>query len=51
MELMLAIMWTVALVCDIITCALGSAPTWVLVFCPLIILVLDKWEAYFKSKM
>lgn len=50
MNLLLAILWSICLAVDIIACALGSAPTWVTVFCPLIILVMDKWEKYFKER-
>lgn len=50
MDLTLAIMWSVALVADIICMACGGEASWILVFCPLIILVLDKWERYFENR-
>lgn len=51
MSLFLAIMWTVCLICDIINCAAGNQPTWTAVFCPLIIVVMDRWIEYFKTKI
>jgi len=36
---MLAIIWTVALIVDIIAAVKGESPSWVLVFCPLVTLV------------
>lgn len=50
MNLLIAILWSFCLVIDIIACAVGSAPNWVIVFCPLIILVMDKWKNYFKER-
>lgn len=50
MKLLLAILWSVVMVVDIISAVIGNAPTWVLVFCPLIILVIDKWEDYTRSR-
>ena len=50
MALVLAICWTLVLITDIISVVVGNAPTWVLVFCPLIILVRDKWEDYIRSR-
>lgn len=46
----LAIAWTIALIADIYLTIAGEQPTWVLVYCPLIILVTDKWDAYIKAK-
>lgn len=50
MALVLAICWTLVLITDIISAVIGNAPTWTLVFCPLIILVMDKWEDYIRSR-
>lgn len=50
MELTLAILWSTVLVTDIISAVVGNAPTWILVFCPLAILVIDKWNDYMKSR-
>ena len=50
MYLGLALMWTFVLITDIISCYIGNEPSWVLVFCPLIILVIEKWEKYFNSR-
>lgn len=50
MKLMLAVLWSIALVADIISAVIGNEPSWVLVFCPLVILVMDKWEDYVKSR-
>lgn len=49
-KLWLAILWSIVLVADIISAVVGNDPSWVLVFCPLIILVMDKWENYIRSK-
>ena len=49
MKLLLAILWSVVMVVDIISAVVGNAPNWILVFCPLIILVMDKWEDYIRS--
>lgn len=50
MKLTLALLWTFALIVDIISAAAGNEPSWALVFCPLVILVMDRWEVYFKSR-
>lgn len=49
-KLWLAILWSIVLVADIISAVVGNDPSWVLVFCPLIILVMDKWENYIRNK-
>lgn len=49
MKLLLAILWSVVMVIDIINAVIGNDPNWILVFCPLIILVMDKWEDYIQS--
>ena len=49
MDLALALCWTICLVVDIISCVAGDEPSWILVFCPLIILVWDRWDHYFKN--
>lgn len=54
-SLALAIMWTVCLFVDTLAAVTGDAPSWLLVFCPLTILVFDRWEHYaedrFKEKL
>ena len=49
MKLLLAILWSVVMAVDIISAVVGNDPNWILVFCPLIILVMDKWEDYIQS--
>ncbi len=44
MEKALAILWTVALGTNILSAAVGNEPTWLLVFCPLACLVMEKWR-------
>lgn len=50
MKLLLAILWSFALVVDIISAVTGNAPNWILVFCPIIVVVMDKWEDYIQSR-
>ena len=50
MKLLLAILWSVVMAVDIISAVFGNDPNWILVFCPLIILVMDKWEDYIQSR-
>ena len=50
MKLLLAILWSVVMAVDIISAVAGNDPNWILVFCPLIILVMDKWEDYIRSR-
>lgn len=50
MKLLLAILWSVVMAVDIITAVVGNDPNWILVFCPLVILVMDKWEDYIQSR-
>lgn len=50
MKLLLAILWSIVMVADIISAVVGNAPSWILVFCPLVILVMDKWEDYIRSR-
>lgn len=50
MDLTLAIMWSVVLIVNFISMLVGCEATWILVFCPLTILVLDKWERYFENR-
>lgn len=49
MKLLLAILWSVVMAVDIISAVAGNDPNWILVFCPLSILVMDKWEDYIRS--
>lgn len=48
--LKLAIAWTLVLFVDIYLTIAGEQPNWVLVYCPLIILVTDRWDAYIKAR-
>ena len=48
-SLAMAIMWSVCLFVDIIAAAVGESPNWILVFCPLTILVFDRWEHYVED--
>lgn len=50
MKLLLAILWSVVMAVDIISAVVGNDPNWILVFCPLVILVMDKWEDYIQSR-
>ena len=50
MKLLLAILWSVVMAVDIISAVVGNDPNWILVFCPLVILVMDKWEDYIRSR-
>ena len=50
MKLTLAILWSIVLATDIVSAIVGNEPNWILVFCPLAILVIDKWENYMKSR-
>ena len=50
MKLLLAILWSIVMAVDIISAAVGNDPNWILVFCPLIILVMDKWEDSIQSR-
>lgn len=34
------ILWTIVLIFDILSAAMGNSPNWVLVFCPLSMLIL-----------
>ena len=43
-------MWTMVLITDIISCSIGKEPNWMSVFCPLIILVIEKWDKYFTTR-
>ena len=45
-SLVLAILWTVVLITDIVSAVHGDLPNWTLVFCPLAILVLNRWTDY-----
>lgn len=50
-ELCLAIIWTIALITDIVSCVMGYEPSWILVFCPLVCLTLNYWiDSYFENK-
>ena len=51
MTLGLAICWTLVLIFDIVGAVSGTAPTWVAVFCPLSVLVLDCWVDYIVEKV
>ena len=46
----LAIVWTAILFVDICLTIAGIKPNWVLVYCPLIIVIWDRWSIYIKEK-
>ena len=46
----LAIAWTIVFIVDLIVMIAGEPPNWVLVFCPLIILLTDRWDQYLRLK-
>ena len=46
----LFILWTIALVCNIISCVVGNPANWVLVFCPLISVWTFSWERWQDEK-
>lgn len=48
-DLLLPILWTLCLIIGIISCATGGEATWLLVFCPLNILVLKYWLDFAKK--
>lgn len=48
--LRLAIAWTIVFIVDLIVMITGEPPNWILVFCPLIILLTDRWEQYFRLR-
>lgn len=50
MKLILAILWTVIAAMDIAQAVAGMTPTWVSVFCPLSIVVLDSWMDWLISR-
>lgn len=50
MKKLLAIMWTAALLCCMLSEVAGVEPQWFYAYTPLTILAIDRWEEYFKSK-
>lgn len=46
-DLILAIMWTIVAIVDIVSCAVGNQPSWILVFAPLAIVLLNYWAKVF----
>ena len=50
MDVFLAICWTIVFLCNILCWAMGSEPTWVLVFSPLIVVVFNAWSKSFNSQ-
>lgn len=49
LDIIVAILWSLCLVADIVSYAKGNTPNWVLVFCPLACLVLESWLDIFKK--
>lgn len=43
-----AILWTIIGVGDIMLAASGQDPTWVSVFCPLTLVILEAWKDWFE---
>ena len=50
MKLTLALIWTIVLISDIFSAYSGNEPNWMLVFCPLILLVIKYWDDYFTTR-
>lgn len=50
-KLVLAIIWTISLIADIVSALCGNAPTWTLVFCPLSVLVINYWMEFIIEKL
>ena len=50
MRLLLAILWTIVLVINIVEVCFGMPSSWVSVFVPITVLVLDHWLDYFRSR-
>ena len=51
MDVFLAICWTIVFLCNILCWGMGSEPTWVLVFSPLIVVVFNAWSRYFNNSV
>lgn len=51
MNKFLAILWSIALGVNLVSMLVGNEPTWLLVFYPLVVLVWESWEKYFRSRM
>ena len=50
MELTFAIMWSMVLIADMASALAGGAANWILVFCPLSVLILKCWVDYFNKR-
>lgn len=50
MDLILAITWTIDLIVNGVACAKGDKPSWLLVFCPLTVLVMEYWVNFFTHR-
>ena len=51
MKLSLALAYTMMLITQIIGASVGNAPSWMAVFCPLIVLVMKLWLDYADEKV
>lgn len=51
MKLFLAICWSLVMFCDIIVCVGGGSPTWIAVFCPLVVVVVNYWLDWITSRI
>lgn len=49
-KMSLALIWTIVLISDILSAYSGNEPNWMLVFCPLILLVFKYWNDYFTTR-
>jgi len=50
MSLFIAVLWTLVLVADVVSCIMGKDPNWYNVFCPLIVVVLDYWDKHLNNR-
>ena len=50
MKLILALVWSIVLFFDILSACSGNEPNWILVFCPLVLLVSNYWVDYFFTR-
>ena len=48
--ILIAIMWTFCLCVDLVAMFMGNEPSWILVFCPLTMLVFNCWTEYFEKR-
>ena len=49
-KLALAILWSAVAIGDIVMAVGGYNPTWMSVFCPLVVVVFDSWADWLVSR-